>query len=103
MDLILNYKIEEKEDTQKFLNEFYPYIQSSFENRENEGLIIFCASNKPWNIISNFRRRFCTKIYTFLPDLNDRKTLIKLFIGNNDNNITNEELEKLGNLTQGYS
>ena len=33
----------------------------------------------------------------------DRKTLIKLFIGNNDNNITDQDLEKLGNLTEGYS
>ena len=66
-------------------------------------MIIFAASNKPWDIIPHFRRRFRKRIYTFLPDLNDRKALIKLFIGNNDNNITDEEFEKLGNLTEGYS
>ena len=103
IDLILNYKIEEKEDTQKFLYEFYTYITSSFGNRENEGLVIFSASNKSWDIIPIFRRRFGIKIYTFLPDLNDRKQLIKFFIGNNDNNITDEEYVKLGNLTEGYS
>ena len=103
IDLILNYKIEEKEDTQKFLNEFCLYISSPFVNKENEGLIIFGASNKPWDIIPLFRRKFRRIIYTYLPDLNDRKTLMKLFIGNNDNNITDEDLEKLGNLTEGYS
>ena len=103
IDLILNYKLEEKEDTQKFLNTFFSYIMSSFGNKENEGLIIFSASNKPWDIIPQFRRRFRRIIYTYLPDLKDRKTLIKLFIGNNNNNITDEEFEKLGNLTEGYS
>ena len=103
IDLILNYKVEEKEDNQKFLNEFFSYIISSFGNKENEGLIIFGASNKPWNIMPQFRREFRKKIYTYLPDVNDRKKLIKLFIGNNDNNITDQDLEKLGNLTEGYS
>ena len=91
--MILNYKLEEKEDTQKFLNTFCSYTMNSFGNEENEGLIIFGSSNKPWDIITQLIRRFHRKIYTYLPDLKDRKALIILFIGNNNNNITDEEFE----------
>ena len=99
MDSILNYKKEEKEDTKKFLEEFWSNIRNAY----NTSITIFGATNKPWELDRPTRGMFRRRIYIDLPEANDRKLLFKFMIGNKNNNITEEQYEKLGNLTQEYS
>ena len=103
IDSILNYKNEEKEDTKNFMEEFYRNIFNAGTNKDNINITIFGATNKPWELDRPTRGRFRRRIYIDLPEANDRKLLIKFMIGNNNSNITEEQFEKLGNLTQGYS
>lgn len=103
MDSILKYKKEEKEDINKFMEEFFRNIRNAYSNEDNAGIVIFGATNKPWDLEPAIIRRFRRRIYIGLPGANDRKLLIKFLIGNNHNNITEEQFEKMENLTQGYS
>ena len=103
IDLILNYKKEENEDIKKFKDEFFNEIKNGFTIIENSNIIIFAATSKPWDLDPYVRRRFGKRIYINLPDDKSRILLIKSFIGNNSNNITDEEFNKIENLTKGYS
>ncbi len=103
MDSFLKYKKEEKEEINKFMNDFFDNIRNAYSNKDNDGIVIFGATNKPWDLEPYIRRRFGRRIYIDLPEANDRKFLIKFFIGNNYNNITEEQFEKMEKLTQGYS
>lgn len=44
----------------------------------NEGLLIFAATNLPYNIDSAIRRRFEKRIYIPLPDYEARKALLEI-------------------------
>jgi len=103
MDSILNYKKEEKEDIKRFMEEFFKNIWNEHVSQDNSGITVFGVTNKPWDLEPFVRRRFGRTIYIDLPEANDRKSLIKFLLGNNYNNITEEQIEKMENLTQGYS
>lgn len=103
MDSILKYKKEEKEDNKKFLDEFFRNIRDPFSNEDNAGIVILGATNKPWDLEPFIRRRFQRLIYVDLPEANDRKLLIKYLLEGNNINITEEQFEKIVNLTQDYS
>lgn len=61
------------------------------------------ATNLPWALDSAIRRRFEKRIYIPLPDETARTYMIKNALKSNKHSISEQDLIKLGNSTEGYS
>jgi len=70
---------------------------------DDDGILVLGATNIPWDLDPAVRRRFQKKIYIPLPEDIARKTLFKLQLGKDTpHNITEEEIEYLASITDGY-
>lgn len=61
------------------------------------------ATNTPWSLDAAIRRRFEKRIYIPLPELDARKSMFKLHLGNTPNNLAPEDFITLSKHTDGYS
>ena len=71
--------------------------------KDDKGILVLGATNIPWGLDPAVRRRFQKKIYISLPEAKARKLMVKLNLGDTYNDLTDEQFEILGNLTEGYS
>jgi len=70
----------------------------------NDGqLLVLGATNIPWELDAAIRRRFEKRVYIPLPDAEARTAMVKLNLGDTPNNLTEEEYEKTGEITEGSS
>jgi vacuolar protein-sorting-associated protein 4 len=102
IDSVLSARSEgENEATRRLKTEFL--IQMQGVGKDDKGILVLGATNIPWGLDPAVRRRFQKKIYISLPEAKARKLMIKLNLGDTYNDLTDEQLEILGNLTEGYS
>ena len=66
-------------------------------------LLVLGATNIPWELDAAIRRRFEKRVYIPLPDAEARSAMVKLNLGDTPNNLTEEEFEKTGEITEGSS
>ena len=83
-------------------NQFLKEMDSMEDKNKNIPLYLIGATNKPWNIDPSFIRRFQKRIYIPLPDLNQRKGILKLYLSkiNVENNL---DVSLLADCFEGYS
>jgi len=91
----------ESESARRVKTEFL--VQMQGVGKDTQGILVLAATNTPWSLDSAFRRRFEKRIYIPLPELNARKTMFKLHIGETPNNLSEEDLRSLAQKTEGYS
>jgi vacuolar protein-sorting-associated protein 4 len=102
IDSVLSARSEgENEATRRLKTEFL--IQMQGVGKDDKGILVLGATNIPWGLDPAVRRRFQKKIYISLPEAKARKLMVKLNLGDTYNDLTDEQLEILGNLTEGYS
>ena len=102
IDSVLSARSEgENEATRRLKTEFL--IQMQGVGKDDKGMLVLGATNIPWGLDPAVRRRFQKKIYISLPEAKARKLMVKLNLGDTYNDLTDEQLEILGNLTEGYS
>lgn len=68
---------------------------------DNDGILVLGATNIPWVLDAAIRRRFEKRIYIPLPEEHARLTMFKLHLGNTAHTLTEEDLKKLANNTEG--
>ena len=66
-------------------------------------LLVLGATNIPWELDAAIRRRFEKRVYIPLPEAEARTAMVKLNLGDTPNNLTEEEFEKTGEITEGSS
>ena len=91
----------EIEEIRKLTSQFLTKINSDYISSEL-GINLLATSENPWKLYPAINRRF-NKYYIALPETKDRKLMIKHNIQTLYNNITEEQFDKLGELTEGYS
>ena len=102
IDSVLSARSEgENEATRRLKTEFL--IQMQGVGKDDKGILVLGATNIPWGLDPAVRRRFQKKIYISLPEAKARKAMFKLNLGDTYNDLTDEQYEILGNLTEGYS
>lgn len=102
IDSVLSARSEGENDaTRRLKTEFL--IQMQGVGKDDKGILVLGATNIPWGLDPAVRRRFQKKIYISLPEAKARKAMVKLNLGNTYNDLTDQEFETLGNLTEGYS
>ena len=102
IDSVLSARSEgENEATRRLKTEFL--IQMQGVGKDDKGILVLGATNIPWGLDPAVRKKKKKKIYISLPEAKARKLMVKLNLGDTYNDLTDEQLEILGNLTEGYS
>ncbi|OHT05174.1 Fidgetin-like protein 1 [Tritrichomonas foetus] len=70
---------------------------------DDERILILGATNRPQDLDDAARRRFEKRIYIPLPDAATRKALIELLLKQCPSEITQEQVEEIVKMTEGYS
>lgn len=91
----------EQESSRRVKTEFLVQMQGVGKN--DEGILVLGATNIPWDLDPAVRRRFQKKIYISLPELEGRYKMFELNVGNTPNNLNEEDLNELAEITEGYS
>ena len=86
-------------DTQLLWTQFF----ESWQSKQSNGVLTLATTNKPHLLDEATLRRFPKRIFIGLPDRDARKDLIIKLLEQLRNSLTAEEIDKLAELTDGYS
>ncbi|XP_047169131.1 uncharacterized protein LOC124837726 isoform X1 [Vigna umbellata] len=91
----------EHEATRRMRNEFMA-AWDGLRSKENQRILILGATNRPFDLDDAVIRRLPRRIYVDLPDAENRMKILSIFLA--QENLDSEfQLDKLANLTDGYS
>ncbi|TKR92650.1 hypothetical protein L596_007264 [Steinernema carpocapsae] len=91
----------ESESARRIKTEFL--VQMQGVGNHNDGILVLGATNIPWVLDAAIRRRFEKRVYIPLPELNARKDMFKLHIGQTVNTLTEADYKTLAEKTDGFS
>jgi len=78
-------------------------VQMDGVGNSSAQLLVLGATNIPWELDAAIRRRFEKRVYIPLPEAEARTAMVKLNLGDTPNNLTEEEYDKTGEITEGSS
>lgn len=91
----------ESDSARRIKTEFL--VQMDGVGKGSTNVLVLGATNVPWELDAAIRRRFEKRIYIPLPEDFARAFMVKLHIGDTPNNLTEEDFERLGVMTEGAS
>lgn len=92
---------QESESARRIKTEFL--VQMQGVGNKNDNVLVLGATNIPWVLDSAIRRRFEKRIYIPLPDPHGRTNLFKLSLGDTPHSLTDDDIRRLGQDTEGFS
>lgn len=103
VDSLLSQRSDnEHESSRRLKNEFFIQLDGAATN-EDDNIIIIGATNRPQELDEAVRRRFVRRLYVPLPVKRARQQIIEKLIQQVHHNLTNDQVEGLAELTEGYS
>merc|ERR1712232_1553618 len=78
-------------------------VQMDGVGKQEGQVLILGATNIPWELDAAIRRRFEKRVYIPLPESDARSYMAKLHLGDTPNNLTDEDFDRLGEITEGAS
>ena len=78
-------------------------VQMDGVGKDDGQVLILGATNIPWELDAAIRRRFEKRVYIPLPEPDARAYMVKLHLGDTPNNLTEEDFDRLGEITAGAS
>jgi len=91
----------ENDSARRIKTEFL--VQMQGVGHDSNSILVLGATNVPWELDPAVRRRFEKRIYIPLPEVAARASMIRLNIGETPNSLRDEDFERLGQSTEGYS
>ena len=91
----------QSESSRRVMTEFL--VQMQGVGKGEDGVLVLGATNIPWGIDSAMRRRFEKRVYIALPDVDARRAMFGIHIGDTDHTLTLEDLEVLAIMSEGMS
>ncbi|KAJ3437994.1 spastin [Anaeramoeba flamelloides] len=92
----------ELESSRRIKTEFLVQLEGATSPSE-ERILIIAGTNRPHDLDEAVLRRFVKKIYIPPPDYNARKFLIEILLKKQQNDLTNNQIEKVAKATNCYS
>jgi len=93
---------QESESARRIKTEFLVQM-NGVATSDDTGVLVLGASNIPWVLDPAMRRRFEKRIYIGLPDVMARQRMFEIHLGDTPNNLTQQELRQLAQMTEFYS
>ncbi|VEU40543.1 unnamed protein product [Pseudo-nitzschia multistriata] len=78
-------------------------VQMDGVGKSDSRVLVLGATNIPWELDAAIRRRFEKRVYIPLPEAEARTAMVKLNLGDTPNELTEEEFERVGEITDGSS
>lgn len=108
IDSIMGQRSEsgENDSMRRVKNEFlvqWSSLTKSAGRGESSRVLVLAATNLPWAIDDAARRRFVKRQYIPLPEPETRRAQFTRLLANAENNLSEQDLEKLVDITEGYS
>jgi vacuolar protein-sorting-associated protein 4 len=91
----------ESDSARRIKTEFL--VQMDGVGKGKDSVLVLGASNVPWELDAAIRRRFEKRIYIPLPDADARAYMVRLHLGDTPNDLTDEDFDRLGQITEGSS
>lgn len=91
----------ESDSARRIKTEFL--VQMDGVGKKQDSVLVLGASNVPWELDAAIRRRFEKRIYIPLPEAEARAYMVRLHLGDTPNDLTEEDFDKLGAITEGAS
>lgn len=103
IDSLLTQRSEtEHESSRRIKTEFLVQLDGAATGEEDRILIVG-ATNRPYELDEAARRRLVKRLYIPLPEHEARGQIVKNLLKNERHDLTLENVEKISELTQGYS
>ncbi|XP_034474455.1 fidgetin-like protein 1 [Drosophila innubila] len=103
VDSLLSQRSDnEHESSRRLKNEFFIQLDGAATN-EDDNIIIIGATNRPQELDEAVRRRFVRRLYVPLPLKRARQQIIEKLIKQVHHNLSDDQVEGLAELTEGYS
>ncbi|KAK9880216.1 hypothetical protein WA026_010090 [Henosepilachna vigintioctopunctata] len=103
IDSLLSQRSDtEHESSRRLKTEFFIQIDGASTAQE-ERLLLIAATNRPQELDEAARRRFVKRLYIPLPEFEARLELLKKLTAGEKHSLTEENYERIANLSQGYS
>uniref|UniRef100_A0A7S3Y2G3 AAA+ ATPase domain-containing protein n=1 Tax=Heterosigma akashiwo TaxID=2829 RepID=A0A7S3Y2G3_HETAK len=98
----------ENESARQIKTEFLVQMDGVQASAAREGagpgrVLVLGATNVPWELDAAIRRRFEKRVYIPLPEGPARARMFQIHIGDTPNTLTEEDFERLGEMSEGYS
>ncbi|GLE05977.1 hypothetical protein PINS_up015188 [Pythium insidiosum] len=91
----------ESDSTRRIKTEFL--VQMQGVGNSDDGILVLGATNVPWELDPAMRRRFEKRIYIPLPELEARKVMLKIHLGDTPNGLTEQDFNTVAEKTEGCS
>ena len=79
------------------------YFQDGASTVGEERILVIGATNRPQDLDEAARRRLVKRLYVPLPESSARVSIIENMLKSQSHNLETEHLERIGELTDGYS
>lgn len=94
----------ENDSMRRVKTEFLVQMQGVNDSSKDDAkVLVLAATNTPWTLDPAFRRRFEKRVFIPLPNRVARIEMFKIFLKSTEHNITNDQIIKLGDMTENYS
>lgn len=77
-------------------------VQMEGAGNDMDGILVLCATHKPWVLDSDIRQHFEKRVFVPLPEENARFAMFKYNLGNISHALTEENVRELAKKTNGY-
>lgn len=91
----------QSESSRRVMTEFL--VQMQGVGKGEDGVLVLGATNIPWGIDSAMRRRFEKRVYIALPDVDARRAMFKIHMGDTENELRPIDQEVLAVMSEGMS
>lgn len=103
IDSLLTSRSEsEHESSRRIKTEFLIHLDGVATTSE-ERLLVLGATNRPQELDDAAKRRFAKRLYIALPCKEARMQIVRSLLKTQSNNLCEEDVKKVGELTEGYS
>lgn len=75
-------------------------VQMDGVGKDEGKVLILGATNIPWELDAAIRRRFEKRVYIPLPEAEARTAMVRLHLGDTPNNLSDEDFDKIGEITE---
>ena len=91
----------ESDSSRRVKTEFL--VQMDGVGKTDSQVLVLGATNVPWELDAAIRRRFEKRVYIPLPEPEARAYMVKLNLGDTPNNLSEDDFERIGDITEGAS
>lgn len=100
--MLCERKENESEATRRIKTEFFIELDG-LKSDNNDNVFVIAATNTPYSLDEAALRRFPKRIFVDLPDQQGRVELLRKLLSEQNNPLTENEINELATLTNGYS